>query len=247
MRTPDESVLAHSVSELGELVLRRRTTDDGEPVLELRANGVFVMDTAETSTERDLATRALRHVADPQDVLIGGLGLGFTLAQVLADDRVRRIRVAELEPALVGWMREGTIPHGPSLLADRRVEVVVDDVKAVIEAAPAGSFDLVLLDVDNGPDYLVHDANASLYASPFLASTKRSLKPGGVCVVWSATRSQDLLNALTEVFGAAEAVPGPVRLGQRDESYWLHLADSPPSLDVPGVWRRTTGLPEYRR
>jgi spermidine synthase len=123
--------LARAQSERGELVLRRRQ----HGFLELRANGVFVMDTAETTSERALATEALARHDDPAVVLVGGLGLGFTLAEVLADLRVRRVVVAEIEPALVGWLRDGTVPHGPALLADPRVEVVVGDVAETLAAA----------------------------------------------------------------------------------------------------------------
>src|SRR3954453_10256144 len=95
---------ARSAAGRGELVLRGRY--DG--ALELRANGVFVMDTVETSTERALATRALALHRDPGTVLVAGLGLGFTLRAVLEDDRVQRVTVAEIEDALIGWMRDGT-------------------------------------------------------------------------------------------------------------------------------------------
>ena len=150
-------------SERGELVLRQRTEPDGSTTLELRANGVFVMDTRETSSERALAREALARHETPGTVLVGGLGLGFTLAEVLADPRVRRVVVAEIEPALVGWLRDGTVPHGPALLSDPRVEVRGRRRGAACLAAAHAAYDLVLLDVDNGPGYLVHDTNAALY------------------------------------------------------------------------------------
>jgi spermidine synthase len=206
-----------AVSERGELVLRRRDDD----TLELRANGVFVMDTAETSSERGLAREALARHHDPRDVLVGGLGLGFTLAEVLADDRVHRVVVAEIEPTLVGWLRDGTVPHGPALLADPRVEVVVGDVAEVIAAADA-AYDLVLLDVDNGPSYLVHDANAALYGPGLHAATRRATRPGGRCVIWSAAQDDALLETLREVFGEAEAGAYDVDLQGRAEQYWLY-------------------------
>jgi spermidine synthase len=212
--------IARAESERGELVLRRRDDD----TLELRANGVFVMDTAETTSERALAREALARHADPGTVLVGGLGLGFTLAEVLADDRVHRVVVVEIEPALVGWLRDGTVPHGPGLLQDPRVEVLVEDVAGAIAAAGQATYDLVLLDVDNGPGYLVHDANAALYAAPLLAATRRVLRPDGLCVVWSADRDDTLDAALREVFGNAEATPYDVDLQGRAEHYWLHVA-----------------------
>jgi len=206
--------VARASSPLGELVLRRR--DDGH--LELRANGVFVMDTLEHTSERALAGHALELAGDhPLRVLVGGLGLGFTLRAVLADDRVRRCTVAEIEPDLVGWLSDGTVPHGPELLADRRVDVRVSDVADVLRAA-AASYDLVLLDVDNGPGYLVHDTNAALYAPPTLAAARSALAPGGILVVWSAAPAPDLEAALRQVFGNAEVqsydVPGHGRVGQ---------------------------------
>ncbi len=211
--------IARAESERGELVLRER--DDG--TLELRANGVFVMDTAETRSERALASEALARHDDPRSVLVGGLGLGYTLGEVLADARVRRVVVAEIEPALVGWLRDGTVPPGPSLLADPRVQVVVGDVADTLAGADA-AYDLVLLDVDNGPGYLVHEANAALYGHDLLAATKRAIRPGGLCVVWSAAPDEGLRTAMTRVFGDAEAAAYDVDLQGRAEHYWLYLA-----------------------
>lgn len=215
--------IARAESERGELVLRRRTEENTVPVLELRANGVFVMDTVETSTEQQLAAIALEQVADPREVLIGGLGLGFTAQRVLADPRVERATVVEIEEALIRWMRDGTVPHGPEILADQRLRIVNADIAmAVVEASTR--FDLVLLDVDNGPGYLVHDVNAALYEQDFLRSCREVLAPGGVLVVWSADRAPALAGALTAVFGSADEVALPVDLQGRDERYYLYRA-----------------------
>src|SRR4051812_30719588 len=107
--------VARARSDRGEVVLRRRYDPDAPeaPVdLELRVNGVFVMDTLETTTETELARAALQQVDSPRCVLLGGLGLGFTVREVLADHRVEHVVVAEIEDALVQWFRDGTIPHG---------------------------------------------------------------------------------------------------------------------------------------
>lgn len=212
--------VARSTSERGELVLRRR--EDG--ALELRANGVFVMDTVETSTERELAARALALHHDPREVLVGGLGLGFTLAAVLADERVARCTVVEIEPALVDWLCDGTVPPGPELLADDRVRVLVDDIAHALAQAPPSAYDLVLLDVDNGPGYLVHDANADLYRAPALTEARRATRPGGAVVVWSAARAPTLEATMHEVFGRweVEELSYPVDLQGRAETYWLY-------------------------
>jgi spermidine synthase len=212
--------LAKASSERGELMLRRR--DDG--ALELRVNGVFVMDPLETTTERELAHAALEQVEEPREVLVGGLGLGFTAHEVLADPRVERVAVVEIEEALVRWMRDGTVPHGPQYLADERLTVVVADLRQAIGEASPESYDLVLLDIDNGPDNLVHEGNAEVYTGSFLSSLRGVLRPGGALAVWSSTESGDLEDALRGVFGDATALPYDVRLQERDERYWLYVA-----------------------
>jgi spermidine synthase len=221
--------VARCDSERGQLVLRERRpgpedSSGGPTVLELRANGVFVMDSAEHATEQGLAEAALAVVETPRRVLVGGLGLGFTLQRVLGDRRVEQVDVVEIEPALVEWMRDGTIPHGPQLLADRRARVVVADLaQAVIEATPT-TYDVMLLDVDNGPGQLVHEANARLYGEIFLHAARERLNPGGALVIWSAERSPALAAALTAVFGDVEEQEHDVLLQDRDEHYWLYAA-----------------------
>jgi spermidine synthase len=215
--------VARAESERGELVLRRRIEERTADALELRVNGVFVMDTKETSSEIELAAAALELVNDPRDVVVGGLGLGFTTQRVLADHRVERVMVVEIEEALVGWMRNGTVPHGPSVLADKRVHIVnADIVMAVAEAA--STYDLVLLDVDNGPGYLVHDTNAGVYEHEFLAATRTILNPGGALVVWSANPAPGLAVTMEEVFGNCTEHPYDVLLQERPEEYLLYLS-----------------------
>jgi spermidine synthase len=216
--------IARAETERGELVLRERRDETAPATIELRANGVFVMDTLETSTEQALAEAALAQVADPRAVVVGGLGLGFTMHAVLADSRVEKVAVVEIEQALVDWMRDGTIPHGPAMLADERVTIVVADIAvALSEAAPA-SYDLVLLDVDNGPGYLVHEANAALYREPFLRTARALLRPGGALAIWSAAEEPDLVTTLDRVFDSAEGRRHDVLLQDRDEHYWLYVA-----------------------
>ncbi len=217
--------VARAESERGELVLRERRPVDGGPTsLELRANGVFVMDTLEVSTERAMAQAALAQVEEPRAVIVAGLGLGYTMHEVLADSRVETCAVVEIEPALVDWMRAGLVPDGPALMADERVTVVVADIVAALAEAREASYDLVLLDVDNGPGYLVHAANAALYQPPALADVRRILRPGGALVVWSASEAPELEETLRSVFGEVAAERHEVRLQDRDEAYWLYLA-----------------------
>jgi spermidine synthase len=220
--------VARAESPRGEVVLRERRDADAGPsspvVLELRVNGVFVMDTFETSSEKGLANAALKQVEAPRNVVIGGLGLGFTMHEVLADKRVEKLVVVEIEDAIVQWMRDGTVPHGPAYLADERVTVMTADIRvAMAEASPA-AYDLVLLDVDNGPGFLVYDDNEAVYQREFLEQVEQCLRPGGALVIWSAAESPMLQAELEKVFGKAVAVPFDVTLQSRDEHYWIYLA-----------------------
>jgi spermidine synthase len=210
------SEVARAVSERGELVLRRRG-DDG--ALELRVNGVFVMDDRETSSEELLASAALASVRRPDRVLVGGLGLGYTVRALLADPRLRSVIVAEIEPDLVSWMHAGLVP---SVLDDPRVSVVVSDVRAVIAAEPDASLDGILLDVDNGPDFLVYNENSAIYSSSFLAVCRAKLRAGGVLTVWSSSASPALESAVASVFDACDVELVPVNLQGRAETYYVY-------------------------
>ena len=199
-----------------EVVVRRRA--DG--ALELRVNGVFVMDDVETTSERRLAEVVLDHGA--RDVLVGGLGLGFTVRTLLADARVRRVVVAELHAEVVRTVcRPRPAPAGGIGLVEPRLDVVIGDVRDLVTAQPDACADAVLLDVDNGPDSLVHAGNAAVYGDAFMAECARVLRPGGTLAVWSMADSPGLRATLDAhlVDVAAESVP--VRLQGRAEEYWI--------------------------
>ena len=213
--------LARAEDGHGEVVLRRR--DD---VLELVVDGVFAMDSREVATEEALAALALEHLGAPAGlaVLVGGLGLGFTTRRVLADPRVGRVVVAELHAVLVDWVRDGLVAPAAGLLDDPRVEVAVGDVRDTVAAAPPASFDAVLLDVDNGPGFLVHAANADVYAAPFLALAAARLRPGGVLAVWSADPAPELHRVLRESVGPTREVLREVAREGRRFTYAIYLA-----------------------
>lgn len=199
--TPEvPATIARETGPRGEVVLRRRG-----PHLELIVNGTFAMDTVDTSTEVALARVALEHVARPTAVLVAGLGLGFTARAVLADPRVGRLDVVELEEPLVAWARGALdptlVPELAHLENDARCRLWSADVAAVLAGTEgaSGPWDLILLDVDNGPDFLLHEGNAGLYAVAGLRAALAQVAPGGALVVWSSHRSPRLMEALAAV------------------------------------------------
>jgi spermidine synthase len=188
-----------------QVLLQRSTTPDGmelvlyerDGVFTIRVNGLELMSSRAHGSEEAMAELVLGETAalHPR-VLVGGLGMGYTLRAVL--DRVSfssRITVAELLPEIVQWNRDHLAHLAGSPLDDQRVTLVVDDVGRVM-AAKSDAFDAILLDVDNGPAALTDRRNARLYLAEGLAAIRRSLRRGGVLGVWSAGPDQDYERAL---------------------------------------------------
>ncbi|MGI5131968.1 spermidine synthase [Pseudonocardia sp. CA-107938] len=195
----------------GELVLRSRGTDH-----EIVANGVFLMDTSDGRSERLLVTAATERIPARGRMLLGGLGVGFSLAAALAEPRVREVHVVEVEPAVVRWNRGPLAARHGDALTDPRVQVHVADVADVLAGAAAAEYDAVCLDVDNGPDWVVVPENARLYAPPGIAAALRVLAPGGVLAVWSATRVDALAAQLRERLDDVRVLEVPVARGEPD-------------------------------
>ncbi len=197
------------VTELGELVLLRFTAATGETGYEIHLNGVFLMATHGCHSERLMARLAWQRLSPDRrrglDVLVGGLGAGHTVRSALDLDGVRRVVVAEIGRRVVAWNRQRLAPFNGAAVDDPRVEIVVDDVYRVLAARPS-AFDLILLDVDNGPGWLASPANAGLYRSEGLAAGLRSLRAGGVLAVWSPAPNAALEDVLASTSCSWEAV-----------------------------------------
>jgi spermidine synthase len=139
-------------------------------------------------SEEALATLTLEKLDGREGprILIGGLGMGFTLRAALASvDGLARITVAELVPAVVAWARGPMADLHRGTLDDPRVTIFEGDVGAAIRIAKS-NYDAILLDVDNGPDGLSRPGNDALYGAKGLGEAKRALAPGGVLAVWSS-------------------------------------------------------------
>ena len=203
----------------GELVLRRQGGD-----YELVVDGTFLMDTRDGRSERVLARCALEAATRPRRVLVGGLGMGMTLAEVLADGRVERVTVAELEPVLVAWHRRFLAGFTGAALADPRATVAVRDVVELIDTAAPASWDAICLDVDNGPDWLARPQNAGLYTAAGVRALARALDPGGAVAVWSSAPAPALRDRLRAGFADIRVLEPPSR-GPRPD--WVVVAGTP--------------------
>ena len=228
MGLPPETI-ARADGVAGEVVLRRRAAPNApepvrETVYELIVNGVFLIDTADVSTERLLADAVLDRHEAPRRLLVGGLGLGVTVRALLADVRVEHVDVVEIEPVLVDWLRSGLVPGVEVVLADPRVQVVVADIREAVRSAADGRYDALLLDVDNGPDFLVRDANAAVYQTCALRDMARVLAPHGMLAIWSAAASPALASTFAALVGPVEEVVRTVGRDGRTVTYQVYLA-----------------------
>ncbi len=185
----------------GDLILFSRETPEGLRY-EITIGGHFVMAASDGPTERRLASAALRllHKDAGITVLVGGLGLGLTLAEALADRRVGRVVIAELEQAVIRWNRTYLKEFNGGALFDSRVTVREGDVMEIIREHRR-AFDAVLMDVDNGPSFLILERNAPLYTTSGMKKIRRCLVDNGVLAVWSNQPDDRLEGVLGEVFG----------------------------------------------
>ena len=198
---------------------------DGEFYLKL--NGRQLMSTTATTSElmlAELPCDGLRGRADAR-VLIGGLGLGYSLKGVLGlVGRRARVEVAELLGEVVEWNRVYLMGVNGKLLGDRRVEVITGDVFQVIRKAGPAAYDAMLLDVDNGPKSMVQKANKRLYNRQGLAMMARALKPGGKVAFWSAGPEPGFLETLEGAGLRATAHPAKSHERAKREAHVIYLA-----------------------
>lgn len=186
VKTPDGSTMA--------LVER-----DGQYVI--RVNGRELMSTRHSFSEEQLGVVACRDLSSRQDVcvLIGGLGLGFTLRAALENlGPAARVVVAELIPEVVAWNRNVAYPLAAAALGDARTHIVIGDVANVM-AQSADSFDAIMLDADNQTTTMNTPGNTKLYHHSGIKKLCRKLKPGGRVVYWSAGEDPLLVSQLASV------------------------------------------------
>ncbi len=210
--------------EGGELRLYRRGDE-----YSIRANGFELMNSRVHGSEEELAERVcVRLSGRPTPrLLIGGLGMGFTLAAALP--RLKgdaRVEVVELVPAVVAWCR-GPLAHvAGAALTDKRVTLHEADVRQLLHARP-NYFDAIILDVDNGPAGLMRKENDWLYGRAGLRVACASLRPRGVLAVWSAAPDQAFVRRLQQVGFSVEAIPVRARRGHKGGHHLIWLATRP--------------------
>lgn len=192
----------------------------------VRVDQRVLMSNRAHQSEISLAEEGIQRAIDPQRVLIGGLGLGYTLrASLDLLPPSARVTVIELVPELVDWNRRLLFDLNDSACVDPRCEIVIGDVFDVISRARR-EFDVILLDVDNGPQALSQVRNQRLYGDVGTRACWNALAPGGVLAVWSAGPNSKYAARLERFGFAPEVLFVPVRKESRD-SHVLFVGDKP--------------------
>lgn len=200
----------------------------------IRAGGHPLMSSRAHASEEALAALAMGAAPRVRTVLLGGLGLGFTLRAVLERAPAEaRVVVAELVPELAAWVR-GPVAHlAGRPLEDPRVRLQLGDVLGRIAEA-RGAFDAIVLDVDNGPSALAHAGNDRLYGAAGIRACREALAAGGVLAVWSAGPDERYLSRLERAGFEARAEVVPARAGGGGVRHVVFLAVKPGAGPRPG-------------
>lgn len=194
------SILYHSVTEVGTVVLRKRWSLALErDVFEMTVDGNLMMSNAVVDSERALAQQALALLPDRGlRVLIGGLGFGFTAQAALADPRVRQVTVVERLVPVIEWHRSGILPWSREFITDPRLTVVPGDFFAFDAPEANACYDAILVDIDDSPNLLWHADHAAFYEPPGFEAIRKHLRPDGVFALWCATHPGDKFMSLVE-------------------------------------------------
>ncbi|MDQ0159383.1 spermine/spermidine synthase [Alkalibacillus salilacus] len=206
-------------------IIERLETDRGDLQLQQRgehyeiiSNGTFLMATYNGESERELVRSALADLSGDKHVLIGGLGVGFSLEEALQDDAVREVKVVEIEDAIIKWNHDTLAPMTNHAIEDKRTNIIHGDLIEWIYRT-TDQFNAICLDIDNGPDWTVYDENGSLYEPKALKQLKRLLSPGGIIAFWSAQPSEAFVRMLNDYFDDVKTVSIPQPKGPDDIVY----------------------------
>ena len=193
---------------MGPISLRRRLDPTlGVDVFEVKLGDEFLMSSSFTVAEIALTTIGLAATdAQQLTVMNGGLGLGYTARAALDDPRVTSLTVVEALGAVVRWHEAGLLPVSAELIADARTRLVTDDFFALMRREPIETVDVLLLDIDHSPRYLLNDSHRDFYSVEGLTRMKRHLNPGGVFALWSDDAPEaEFVELLARVFDSVQS------------------------------------------
>jgi len=236
--------LDYRPTPIGALSLRRRRELSlGVDVFEIKLGDEYLMSSLFTASEIALARLGLAEFSGADlDVVVGGLGLGYTAQAVLEHEGVKSLVIVEALDAVIDWHEKGVLPLGPALTADPRSRFVLGDFFALAASkegfdpdAPARRFHAILVDIDHSPDFLLDRQNAAFYQPTGLKTLAAHLLPGGVFGLWSNDLPNEAFTQrLTAVFAKARAervtFHNPLQNREFSQTIYLARTEAAPEL-----------------
>ncbi len=220
---------------IGDLMLRRRRMPQLEDcdIYEVKLGEDFLMTSLFHEAESQLAKLGLSALKDSSlDVMVGGLGLGYTAAAALEDGRVGSLVVVEYLEGVLEWHKTGLVPLGQTLMDDPRCQLMHADFFALMREMPTKKYDAILLDIDHTPTHVLHQSNTHFYTESGLEELKQHLKPNGIFSLWAdGMPEEEFTHRLTGVFSSAEAhtieFPNPVTGGSSKGAVYVARTNEP--------------------
>ena len=229
--------LDYQKTPLGEISLRRRAEPrlEGEILYEVKLGDEFLMSSLFTSAEIQLARLGLAALEGTGwDIVVGGLGLGYTAVAALEDPSVRSLMVVEVMEPVIDWHRRGLVPLGKELVSDPRCTLVHADFFEVASssgsgfdrAAPTRLVHAVLLDIDHSPSHWLNPGNSAFYTAQGLRNLADKLYPGGIFGLWSNDPpDKEFTRLLDTIFQSSEShivsFPNPYSSGESSNTVYL--------------------------
>lgn len=232
--------LDFQTTPLGDISLRKRTEPrlDGKLLYEVKLNDEFLMSSLFTESEIQLSKLGLAALKQTQhkndlDIIVGGLGLGYTAVAALEDQAIRSLKVIEVMKPVIDWHQRGLVPLGKELTSDPRCTLINADFFAVATTDNKGFDDdgkqvhAVLLDIDHSPSHWLNDGNSFFYTEESLHKLANKIVPGGIFGLWSNDPpDEEFMNLLNKVFHSSEShvVSFPNLYADKESSCTVYVA-----------------------
>jgi spermidine synthase len=198
---------------------------NGHHEMEMIIDGVFIMASYNHLSSELLIRNAMKHFQTVKDIniLVGGLGMGFTVKEACSYPGIEKVDVVEIQPAVVKWNHEHFINFNGGCLNDNRVKIIIDDFYDYVTGTDK-RYDLISMDIDNGPMMLVKANNERVYNLGFFERIKEIMKPKGIFVIWSCNEEPGLLEQTRQIFKTCYMEEVIEEHSNRQVPYYLYFA-----------------------
>jgi len=221
----NRTLLARETKEESELCLWKIKEEDRIDY-EIIMNGVFIMSTYNHLSSQLLVRKSIEKIQSKENIniLIGGLGMGFSVKEACSFPHVSEMDVIEIEPLIIEWNRSYFADYNRHCLDDKRVHMSVDDFYDY-GVKTKEKYNIIVMDIDNPPELLVQESNQRTYQPSFFAKIKGRLKTNGIFSIWSSDYDNDLMAKIKKVFENCLVEEIKEEYQNREMCYYIYMAD----------------------